>query len=161
MKDTKNRVNSYPMSELAPVITDFLKQNKEVIITGRGNSMRPLIRNRKDHLQIVAYKGEELAPGDVIFYRRDNGRYVIHRIVGVAPDGSFVLKGDCQTVAERGITRRHIIGRVTAVIRGGRVISFGDKGYLRYARFWTRSVFFRSLHEKLFYLLIRIKRFIH
>jgi hypothetical protein len=41
---------------------------------------------------------------DVIFYRRENGQYVLHRIIKIKKDG-YVCRGDNQTAKEYPVSR--------------------------------------------------------
>ena len=150
----------YTMEELFPVISSFFDEDKKVIITAVGNSMRPLLRHKKDGIVLEKYKGQPLQTGDMAFYKRETGRYVLHRIVGIDENGSFTMLGDHQTEAEKGIREEQILALPTAIIRGKRTISLTSKGYQRYARFWSKSVFFRKLNIKLFLLKVKIFRII-
>lgn len=152
----ESRMNSYPMQQLAPIICEFLELGKDVIVPARGNSMRPLVRDIKDSIVLTAYKGEPLSAGDAVFYRRDNGIYVLHRIVALQA-GGFTLMGDNQGIPEEGIRAEQIIAVPTAFIRRNKTVSCSSSGYKRYVRFWTKSIFFRKLHHRLFYLWVRIK----
>lgn len=145
------------MQELAPIICELLTQGKNVIVPARGNSMRPLVRNERDNIVLTAYNGERLGVGDAVFYRRQGGVYVLHRIVTVEGDGSFTLMGDNQSAPEKGIRAEQIIALPVAFIRGNKNVSCSSAGYKRYVKFWTGSVFFRKLHQKLFYLSVRVK----
>ncbi|MBQ5910417.1 MAG: S24/S26 family peptidase [Clostridia bacterium] len=148
--------NLYSMEELVPVMTSFFAEGKKVMVTAVGNSMLPLIRNRKDSIVLTAYEGSQLNIGDMVFYKRKDGKYVLHRIVDVAQDGSFIILGDNQTVTEKGIKKDQIIALPTAIIRGKKTVSVTSGEYLRYKKIWTRSVVLRKLHEKYFNLKNRI-----
>ncbi len=150
----------YTMEELFPVISSFFDEDKKVIITAVGNSMRPLLRHKKDGIVLEKYEGQPLQTGDMVFYKRESGRYVLHRIVGIDEGGSFTMLGDHQTEAEKGIRKEQVLAVPTAVIRGKKTIPLASKGYQRYAKFWTKSVFFRKLNIKLFGLKIKIFRII-
>ncbi len=154
---SENKLSSYPMHKLAPIICEFLARGKNVIVPAKGNSMRPLLRNQKDSIVLTSYKGEPLCVGDAVFYRRSNGGYVLHRIVSLHQDGSFTLMGDNQCQPEKGITAEQIIAVPTAFIRGKKNILCSSVAYKKYVNFWTGSTFFRKLHMKLFFLLARIK----
>ncbi len=153
----QGKLSTYPIQELAPIICEFLSQGKNVIVPARGNSMRPLVRNERDNIVLTAYKGERLNVGDAVFYRRQGGAYVLHRIVDVDEDGRFTLMGDNQSVPEKRIRAEQIIALPVAFIRGNKTVSCDSVVYKRYVKFWTGSVFFRKLHQKLFYLTIKIK----
>ena len=75
---------------------------------------------------------------DAILYRRDNGRYVLHRIVAVRPDG-YVLRGDNCLRKEYGIREEQVLGVLTAVIRKGKKMEVGSLWYGLVVRLWCWS----------------------
>ena len=96
---------------------DIISEQGKLVYTAEGNSMFPLIKPR-DLLVIEAVRGR-LSVGDVPLYKRDSGQYVLHRVVEVRR-GGYVMKGDNRAFREKGITDRHIIGVLTAIVRDGR-----------------------------------------
>ncbi len=138
----------YPMKELVPLIKELIAEDKEVILTARGNSMRPMVKNIRDAVILSAYKGGA-AVGDVILYERKNGSFVLHRIVEVCEDGSFVLMGDFQCVPEKGIKESQIIAVLSGIIRKNKKISCTSEKYQRYSRFWTKSRFVRRQYLRI------------
>ncbi len=146
------KLNTYSMQELAPIICEFLEQGKKVKILAKGNSMLPLLRNMKDKIVLTAARGDDCSVGDAVFYRRATGHYVLHRIVGIGDDGSFILMGDGQSEAETGIKACQILAKPVEFYRGSRCISCSSLGYRIYSKIWTKAVFLRSL-QRLFYKL--------
>lgn len=113
-----------------------------------GSSMLPLIRQGKDVLiiQRPAEWNTEKAEGcgdtvvklkrlDVPLYRRNDGSYVLHRVLKVRKN-DYVICGDHCYRKEYGVTDRQIIGVLTGVIREGREISVHDPRYLLYSHLW-------------------------
>lgn len=99
---------------------DILSERGELIYTNVGDSMYPLIQSR-DLLVIKKCDGN-LKRLDIPLYKRDNGQYVLHRIIKVRA-GEYVMCGDNRAEPEYGITDRHIIGVLDAIIRNGERIS--------------------------------------
>ena len=124
-----------------------LTRKRKLIYTNVGDSMMPLLRQGKDLLIIerpkewdVPYEGSEdtvrkLKRLDVPLYKRDNGAYVLHRVLKVRKK-DYVICGDNRYHREYGISDRHVIGVLTGVVRGGREISVHDKMYLFYVHMW-------------------------
>jgi hypothetical protein len=71
----------------------------------------------------------------VPLYKRDNGQYVLHRILKVR-EHDYVICGDNRWKKEYGISDRHIIGVLTEIIRDGKSVSVKDKKYLAYVHLW-------------------------
>lgn len=126
-----------------------LEQSGQLVYTNVGDSMWPLIRQGKDLIVISRKPDARLKRYDVPLYRRDtdrqagNGKYVLHRILRVFPDG-YVISGDNRWNLERDIQDRHIIGVLTAVVRGGadpnvenpKTIYVTDRAYRIYTHIW-------------------------
>lgn len=90
----------------------------------RGYSMAPFIRDL-DVLTIVPTGGQPLRQGDVVAFRHpENGRLVIHRIVGSSATG-WVIKGDNCRKPDGRVPEDLILGRVARVERGGRDVRLG------------------------------------
>lgn len=106
-----------------------------LIYTTVGRSMRPFLRSGEDLFRIEAASGQRCRQFDVVLYRRDNGRYVLHRIVKVHPD-CYTLCGDNTWQLERGIRDDQILGTLTAVIRRGETIDVSHWRYRLLVRLW-------------------------
>ena len=95
---------------------EVIKERGELIYTNVGDSMYPLIRPRD--LLVIQTPTFPMKRYDIPLYKRDNGQYVLHRIIKVRRH-DYLLCGDNREWAEDGITDRHIIGVLTAIIRNG------------------------------------------
>ena len=113
---------------------DIIERDGKLIYTNVGDSMHPLIRQDRDLLIIEKPEGR-LKKYDVPLYKRDSGQYVLHRILKVRDD-DYVICGDNRCSREYGITDRHIIGVLTAVVRDGKEISVTDLKYRLYVHLW-------------------------
>ena len=91
-----------------------------LVYTNVGDSMYPLIRPRD--LLVIKKVEKPLRRLDIPLYKRDNGQYVLHRIIKKRRN-DYLICGDNRTDIEKGITDKHVIGVLTAVIRGGETIS--------------------------------------
>ena len=113
---------------------EILEKEGRLVYSNVGDSMLPLIRQGRDLLVIERPQGR-LKKYDVPLYRRDSGKYVLHRILRVRAQ-DYVLCGDNRWSKERGITDRHIIGVLTAVVRNGKKLSVTDWRYRLYVHVW-------------------------
>lgn len=113
---------------------ETIEKNGKLLYTNVGDSMMPLIRQDRDILMIEKPDGR-LHKYDVPLYRRDSGQYVLHRILKVR-ENDYVLCGDNRYSREYGISDRHIIGVLTAVVRNGKEISITDWRYRLYVHLW-------------------------
>ena len=121
-----------------------IRRSGYLIYRNEGDSMLPLIRQGRD-LVLISRKPEgRLKKYDVPLYRRDSDQYVLHRILKVRRD-DYVLCGDNRWQRETGISDRHIIGVLTAVIRDGKRLPVTDRRYRMYVHLWCDLFFLRAL----------------
>jgi len=139
------------LDELYPIIKEQLESDGTVRIPITGTSMIPLLVWGRDSVELV--KCDQAKKYDIIFYRRDNGQFVLHRIVGTNDKG-FILCGDNQWVKELGIEKRHIIGVVKSITRNGKIIDVENRMYKFYSKLWTAILPLRR------YFLFVIRRII-
>ncbi len=119
-----------------------LSRTGSLIYTNCGDSMMPLIRQKRD-LLIIRKVERPLCKYEVPLYRRDSGEYVLHRIIKVGKQG-YVVCGDNRWKKEYGITDKHIIGVLEAVIRDGKCISVTDWIYRMYVHIWCDFFYIRA-----------------
>lgn len=120
MNDFEVSKKQISLNQAFLLIEEKLQNGGEVTFKPRGISMLPLLRQGKDSVTISPVTNA-LKKKDTIFYRRPNGQFVLHRIVGKNDDG-YILCGDNQDVKEYGVKPEYIIGVLTAVKRGTRTI---------------------------------------
>lgn len=90
------------LEELLPVIEETLASGGTVRLPITGTSMLPLLVAGRDTV-VLARADTRLQTYDLPLYRRENGAFVLHRVVGVAEDGTYICCGDNQWVKEPGI----------------------------------------------------------
>ena len=114
---------------------DILARDGVLMYRGVGSSMLPAFRPDKD-LMIVIPAARPLKKYDVALYRRPDGRYILHRVVGTRPDG-YVMRGDNVERTEYGVADSDVLGVMTAFVRDGKRIEVASPSYRLYARIWT------------------------
>ena len=114
-----------------------------LVYTNVGDSMMPLIHQGQDLLIIEPAKGR-LKRLDIPLYKRDSGKYVLHRILKVR-DHDYVICGDNRWRCEFGITDRHIIGKLTAIVRDGKTIPMSALKIRIYAHLWCDAFYIRAI----------------
>lgn len=111
-----------------------IERDGKLIYKSRGSSMLPLIREGRDLLIIEKPRGR-LKKYDIPLYR-SGGRYVLHRVIKVTPEG-YVIRGDNCYTSEHGVTDADVVGVLTALVRGGKELIMSRPRYRLYARLWT------------------------
>lgn len=80
----------------------------------------------------------------MVFYQRDNGQFIMHRILKVTEEG-YDIVGDAQIDIERGIRDDQIFAIVTKVYRKGKWIEPGDFWWEFFEKVWINFVPQRKL----------------
>ena len=142
--------SSISLKEFWPVMQEVIESGGEFTFCPQGISMLPLIRPGVDNVILV--KPENVGLGDAVFYQRDNGQFVLHRIVKIK-NGEYVMCGDNQFFLEYGITDKHILAKMKAVIKDGKIIDATNKKYQRY----IKKLPFTRFKKRIRFLLGRVK----
>ena len=82
---------------------------------------------------------------------------MLHRVLKVR-ENDYVLCGDNRWRKEYGITDRHILGVLTAVIRDGKELQMSDRRYRLYVHVWCDLFPLRAFLLKAAHVLRRIKK---
>lgn len=133
-------------------VCDLLRQGEScVAIPVAGGSMVPFLHDG-DTAQLEIPKSP-LKKGDIVLYSRVGGRYILHRIVRVNPDGSFIMAGDAQQELELLPNAGHIHARVVSVRHKGKPDRPGSFRWWFYQHVWMWVLPYRHrlmhLREKL------------
>lgn len=133
------------LDSLMPMIRERLCEGHNVSFTPSGVSMLPTIRPDRDIVTLSPLPEGMLRKYDLPLYRRDNGQYVLHRIVGVNGDGTYTCVGDNHIALEHGVRHDQMIAVVALIERGKKKLSSDSWTYLMYCRFWHYTRFFRRI----------------
>ncbi len=121
-----------------------------------GKSMYPMLNQRVDTLCIEKIT-QPLKENDVVLYQRDNGKYVLHRIIKTKKDG-YVIRGDNCIYNEYDIKDRHIFGILTSFYRKDKYIDCKkNKVYLFYVHFWRATYYIRASFMYIRMILAKLK----
>ena len=146
------------MESLLPFIEEAFDRGLDFQIPITGTSMNPLLYQNRDFVKIV----KPILPlklGDIPLYRRNDGAFVLHRVVGIRENGEYIMCGDNQFLLEYGITDKNIIGIAKALIIDGREIDVEtDAEYLRHKEKYLKNVKSRYPARRLRYKLHFVKQ---
>ena len=133
------------LEDLMPHIRQTLAQGKSIAIGPKGTSMLPLIRQGMDFVELSPLP-EKLKKYDLPLYRRDDGQYVLHRIVRARD--TYTCIGDNQYVLEKGVRQDQLIAVATAIYREEKRVPVTAFSYRLYCRLWHWSRPFRHLYHR-------------
>lgn len=113
-------------------IKEFLTVNGFYLNIIVGNSMRPILRDRKDCVLILPLKNKNVIKYDVILFSTPHG-LILHRVIKVLDNG-YITRGDNSHRVEF-VTNANILGIM--------------KGYYRDNRYTETTSFLYKLYSRL------------
>lgn len=117
--------------DLLALSADVLAQGGLFRFQACGGSMRPAIQDG-DLLTLAPVSSDALAVGDVVLYRDDSDRPVVHRLIARQQDPPLLtIRGDAQTGPGERVPPDRVIGRVIDVQRGASSRTSGPCAALR------------------------------
>lgn len=126
-----------PAAVLMPEYEALLREGAELPLVISGESMLPFLRPGRDTVYLKQPEGA-LQAGDIAFFRRPNGAYVLHRVQRAEP-GLYWFLGDAQQRIEGPLPARCVFARVTAVRRGERLVLPDSRIWRFFAGPWLRA----------------------
>lgn len=145
--------------EYVSVLREIAESGKVVSLRIAGSSMSPFLAHGRDYIYFTK-PDRELRAGDMVFYQRRNGQYVMHRICRVKPDGYYIV-GDAQTEIEGPVDRDQIFALITKVKRKDRIIQPGDFWWEFFEHVWIRMIPLRRPAVLLYGAASRLLRRLH
>ena len=146
-----NEKNYACMELLVPMIKEHIKNGSEAKLVVTGYSMFPMLCSRRD--SVILKKAEKLHKYDIPLYQRENGNYVLHRIVKIEND-CYHIAGDNEIKIEYPVKEEQIIAVVIGFYRKGKYYSVNNIFYKTYARLWCLLLPYRY---KILPVLLRIR----
>ena len=137
--------------EYVSVLREIAEEGKVVSMLIAGSSMAPFLCHNRDYIYFTKPE-RELRRGDMVFYQRDSGQYVMHRIYRVKHEGYYMV-GDAQTQIEGPLRRDQIFAVITQVKRDGKMIRPGDFWWEFFEHIWIRIVPARRIVTALYWML--------
>ena len=131
-----------PMSELMPELIEYLQNGCHVHLGITGTSMSPLLRDGKDKV-LLCQADRPFKKGDILLYKRDNSRYVLHRVIGFSGQ-DLLCCGDNQWRKET-VRPAQVLAVVCAYYRGDQKKSLNAPGY----RLYLMGLPLRRLYKRL------------
>ena len=134
--------------EYLTILKDLVQQGKEVSLLVSGNSMSPFLIHERDYVYFRK-PNRPLKPGDIVFFQRKTGQYIMHRIWKVKPEGLYIV-GDAQTVIEGPVAEAQVFAVITRVQRKGKWISPGDFWWEFFEHVWIHIIPFRHVMMRIY-----------
>ena len=138
---------------------DLLKEQvalgKEVSMIITGNSMSPFLEHGKDTIYFKK-PDRKLRRGDMVFFQRENGKYVMHRLYKKKKNDCYFI-GDNQTEIEGPLSEDHIFAVITKVKRKGRILDQKSFWWFFFAHVWIHLIPLRPFIISCYQFIFRKK----
>ncbi len=141
------------LHELYPLMAEVIANGGTFRFYPRGTSMLPMLREGEDSVELA--KADTVEVGDVVFYRRANGAFVLHRLI-VAGD-TLTMCGDHQTALEYGVKREQVLAKLVGFYRGDTYHAVTETDYVAYVKKMVRRFPFYRKNERLYRFLRKVK----
>lgn len=135
-------------AEYVKILEELTHNRKTVGVPISGNSMAPFLISQRDYV-IFQKPNRPLKTGDIVFFRRDTGEYILHRISKIRKKQYYIL-GDAQTQLEGPVREEQIFGLVIKVRRKGKWIDQSDFWWKFFEKVWIRMIPLRPAARKLY-----------
>ena len=129
-------ISNVSLDDIMPIIREQLAAGERVKFSPRGISMLPMLRPETDSV-VLSPLPQTLKKYDLPLYRRQDGSYILHRIIEVGE--TYTCMGDNQFTKEPGIRKEQMIALVTGFYRNRRFHSVEEPLYRFYCKFWYYS----------------------
>ena len=104
------------LEQVLPLLQETVSRGNRFRFSPKGTSMRPMLIMGRDSVELIKAP-EKLKKYDIPLYRRDDGQFVLHRVVKVGE--SYTCIGDNQFVYETGVRPEQILAvaqKIAAVL---------------------------------------------
>jgi len=125
---------------LMPLVLESVEQGGNAKLKVSGFSMYPLVSSRRD--SVLLEKAIDIKVGDVPLFKRDDGSFVLHRIVG-KKNGAYFTMGDYEVEKEYPVYPEQIVAKAKGFYRKEKYIDCKSVKYRIYRFFWTHTLFLR------------------
>ena len=143
------------LDELYPLIKEVIESGGEFKFYPRGTSMEPLIHQGDD--AVVLGAAESVKAGDVVFYQRENGMFVLHRLIEKR-GGTYTMCGDNQQVLEHGVKPSQVLAKMVGYYKNEVYHSVDEAEYLAYTKKQISRFPYRHRNPKILAILVKIKK---
>ncbi|MDO4180135.1 MAG: S24/S26 family peptidase [Bacteroidales bacterium] len=142
-------MRSVDTKEYISMLRSLVEEGKQVSLIISGCSMSPFLIHARDAI-CFAKPDRELQKGDMVFFQRSDGNFVMHRIYKIK-NGAYYIIGDAQTTMEGPIRREQIFALIKQVRRKGKWIAPGDFWWEFFAHIWLNIIPLRRIIIKVYH----------
>ena len=134
-----NNLREVNIYEYMPILIELINEGKDVNFLITGSSMAPFLCHKRDTI-IISKPIKPLKKGDMVFYIRESGQYVMHRIHHIDKNGMLYMVGDAQTEIEGPLYQNQVFGIIHKVIRKGKKMDHTNFWWHFFEKVWINIV---------------------
>lgn len=142
-------------------LRELVREGHRVSMLITGSSMNPFLIHARDTI-FIEKPVMPFKKGDMVFYQRESGQFVMHRIFRVCTNEEgqnvYYMVGDAQQEIEGPVEEHMIFGQITSVCRKGKRISKGNIWWEFFEHIWIRMIPLRPLMMRIYGAVCRLKR---
>ncbi len=138
MNNCGNLVEEKDFSEILNIAFSSADGPSSVSLTVTGSSMVPFLAEKRDTVYLTQFNGKA-KKGDILFYRRDNGKCILHRVKKVTETGIDFI-GDSQTYIESNVKPENILAICKSAKRKGKLINEKSIVWLFFKHIWLNII---------------------
>ena len=105
--------------------------------TTHCDSLEPLLHDRRQTLVLNPLTGRA-KKHEVVLVKRDDGHYVLHRVVKVLSDG-YLTRGDNRFHSDAPVREEQVLARLDGYYRGTTFVPIEAAKYRAYLAFWVKN----------------------
>lgn len=154
-----DKIKIASIKAISSILEGALEDNMNVRFIVTGISMYPLFRGDVD--TVTLKKKTTVKKYDILLYQRENGDYILHRVVNIKNDILY-MAGDYETTIEFPIYKNQVIATVESFSRKNKNISCRNLFYKLYSFIWVLVIPRRhqiiNLLKRMQFAVVRIRR---
>lgn len=144
--ERKNKICT--AEELLPILEEVINSGGAFPLTVTGTSMTPTLYPLRDTVNLVSPQVMPLKKYDIVLFKRDNGKIVLHRVKKLLSDNKLLINGDSQIWTEV-IKSKQVIAVAKSYSKNGNVKKCRGAPIRLYAALWCTTRPFRPLIFKI------------
>lgn len=143
------------ISQIVIIMQEAFERNLRFEMPVNGTSMLPFI-HAGDLVTLENIEKCKIKKKDVVFYQRENGQYVLHRIYKIK-DHKYIMLGDNQLSFEKGISRNQILAKMVSYKTKTKNINIESFNYRVKISLWN-IYFVRFVVLKVKWFILKLKK---
>ena len=97
--DNRN-FNGKEGKEIVPIMEEIINSGGQCKLRVTGYSMTPILKHLRDSVILTSPRIRKIKKGEIVFIQRKTGEYVLHRVLKIIDDETFIMNGDAQQWVE-------------------------------------------------------------